>query len=65
MFSKQLLQASVQELYSCMVSTAEEGELKEVRDEKNNIIVHYSTLRNVLKYQLKKMSEHYKFVCSC
>ena len=53
---KLLLQVSVRELHNSMVSPPEEGLLKEARDEDNNIIIGYSTLRNILPPQLKNMT---------
>ena len=41
---KLLLQVSVWELHNSMVSTSEEGGLKEERDAYNNIIISISTL---------------------
>ena len=48
-----------------MVSSPEEGGLKEARDTYNNIIISDSTLRNILPPQLKNMTDQYKVMCSC
>ena len=42
---KLLLQVSVQEIHNIMVSTPEEGGLKEARNAENNIIISDSTLQ--------------------
>ena len=39
-----------------MVSPPEEGELKEVRGEDNNIIISDSTLINIISPQLKEIT---------
>ena len=56
MAPKLLLQVSAQELHNKMVSTLEEGGLKEARDEENNIIISNYTLCNILPPKLKNTS---------
>ena len=53
---KLLLQVSVREIHNSMGVPPEEGGLKEVKDEYNNIIIIDSTLRNVLPPQLKNIT---------
>ena len=48
-----------------MVILTEEEGLKDARYKENNIIIGNSMIRNMLPPQLKKMSEHYKFICGC
>ena len=65
MAPKLLLQVSAQELHNKMVSTLEEGGLKEARDEENNIIIRNHTLCNILPTKLKNMYSRYKDMCDC
>ena len=53
---KLLLHVSVRKHHNSMVSHPEEGGLKKVRDEDNNIIISDSPLRNILPHQLKNMT---------
>ena len=62
---KLLLQVSVQELHNSMVSSPEEGGIKEERYADNNIIIGDSTIRSILPPHLKKMSARYKVMCGC
>ena len=48
-----------------MVIPTEEGRLKEARYIEDNIIISYSTLRNMLPPQLKKMAARYKVMYGC
>ena len=48
-----------------MVSTQEEGGIKEAIDEDNNIIISDSTLRSIIPPQLKNMYAQYKLICGC
>ena len=48
-----------------MLSTSEEGGLKEARYAENNIIISYSTLCSILPPQLKKMYARYRVMCDC
>ena len=48
-----------------MVSPPEEGGLKEAMDTNNNIIISYSTLRNIIPPQIKIMTLLYKVMCGC
>ena len=48
-----------------MVSRPEEGRIKEARDEDNNIIIFYSTLRNILPPQLNNTTFRYEVMCGC
>ena len=48
-----------------MVSSPEEGLLKEERNGESHIIISDSTLRNILPPQLKSITAQYKFVCGC
>ena len=50
-----LLQVLVIELNNIMVSSPEEGGIREAIDSDNNIIISYSMLCNVMSPQLKKM----------
>ena len=45
---KLLLQVSVRELHETLVSATRYGGLKEARDQDDNIIICYSTLRSLL-----------------
>ena len=63
--SKLLLQVYFRELHNIMVSTPEEGGLKEAGDEDNNIIISDYTLRSILPPQLNKMYVWYNTVCGC
>ena len=65
MAPKLLLQVSAQELHNKMVSTLEEGGLKEARDEENNIIIRNHTPCNILPTKLKNMYSRYKDMCDC
>ena len=49
-----LLQVYLRELHNIMLSLPEEGGLKESKDADNNIIIIDSTLRKIIKPQLKK-----------
>ena len=51
---KLLLQVSVRELHKNLVSNTYNGELKESRDEDDNIIISGSKLRSLLPPQLEK-----------
>ena len=55
-----LLRVSVLEIIHSMFIFPEEGVIKEARDSDNNIIISYSTLRNILspnqKYNLSIQS---------
>ena len=55
----------VREIHNTLVSDPNDGGLKEVRYEENNIIISASTLRMVLPPQLKKISAQYKVMCGC
>ena len=48
-----------------MVIRPEEVGLKEARYSDNNIVISYSTLQNILPYQLKNMTSWYKIMCGC
>ena len=48
-----------------MVIPQEESVINEARDADNNIIISYSTLRNILPPQLKMMNSQYKVMCGC
>ena len=48
---KLLLQVSVRELHETLVSATIYGGLKEARDQDDNIIICYSTLRSLLPHQ--------------
>ena len=50
---KLLLKVYLRELHNRLVSTPEEGGLKEERNADNNIIISDSTLHNILPPQLK------------
>ena len=60
-----LLQVYVRELHNKLVSDPNYGGLKDARDEYDNIIISYSTLRSMLPPQLKQISAHYKVMCRC
>ena len=62
---KKIPQVYVRELYNSMVSTVEEGGLKEASNVDNNIIISDSTLQSILPPQLKNMSDRYEVMCSC
>ena len=51
-----LLQVSFRNLHYSMISPIEEGQLKETREKYGNITIIYTTLRNTLLPQFKKMS---------
>ena len=53
---KLLLQVSVRELHSSLVSYPNNGGLKDARDKENNIIISDSTFCLMLPPQLKQMS---------
>ena len=55
----------VQELHNSMVGPPESGEIKEIRDVDNIIIISDSTLGSIMPPQRKKMSEQYKVMCGC
>ena len=63
--SKLLLQVSAQKLHNSMVSTPEEGLLKEAIDVDNNIIISDSALCKILPPQINKMTSRYKVKCGC
>ena len=54
---KLLLQVSVRELYNILVCDPNDGGLKYLRDEEDNIIMSDSTLRSLLPSQLKQIPE--------
>ena len=58
-----LLHVSVRELHNGMVSPPEEGGIKEARDERNNIIIGDSALRNIIMPKLKNIVARYKVLC--
>ena len=60
-----LLKVSVIELHNSLVSDTNDGGLKDARDEDDNIIFSYSTLRSLLPLQLKQTSAGYKVMCGC
>ena len=62
---KLLLQVSVRELRNSILSHQEEGRMKEVRYEDNNVIISDSTLQNILLPQLKNMTSQYKVMRGC
>ena len=51
-----LLHFSVEEIHNSPVILPEEGGLKEERDAYNNIIINYSTLRQILTPQIKTIT---------
>ena len=55
----------VRELHNILVSDPNDGGLKEVRDEENNIIISSSTLRMVLPPQLIQISAQYMVMRGC
>ena len=57
---KILLQVSVRELHKNIVSNADNGGLKEARDEDDNIIISDSTLRSLFPPHLKKCRQDKK-----
>ena len=60
-----LLQVSVREFHNSLVSYPNDGGIKEVRDEENNIIISDSTSRTLFPPKLIKMSARYKVMCGC
>ena len=62
---KFLLRVSIRELNNCLVSDSNDVDLKDNRDEENNISISYSTLRSLFSTQLKQMSARYKVMCGC
>ena len=60
---KLLLQVSVRELHTSLVSDTNDGGLKDAREEYNNIIISDSTLRSLFPPQLKETSARYKVMC--
>ena len=62
--TKFLLQVSVRELHTSLVSDTNDGGLKDARYEDDNIIINNSTLRSLLLPQLKQIPARYKVVCS-
>ena len=62
---KLLFHVSFRELNNSMVSSPEEGGIKEAIDSDNNIIISDSTLRNILPPQLKNTTSWYKVMCGC
>ena len=48
-----------------MASTLEKGRTEEEQDAENNIIIIDSTVRKIIKTQLKNMSSCYKVICWC
>ena len=48
-----------------MVSTTQEGVVKEGIDTDNSIIIIDTTLRTIIPPQIKKMSACYKVMCGC
>ena len=60
---KFLLQLWVIELHNSMVSTPEEGIIKEARDIENIMVISDSTLCNISSSQLKEMTAQYKVMC--
>ena len=59
------MQLPVRESHNNMVITQEEGRLKKVIYEDNNITIIDSTLRNILPPRRKKMNSQYKVMCGC
>ena len=57
---KLLLQVSFREPHNSMVSTPEEGGIKQEIDADNNTIISDSTLRNILPPQLNNMTSQFK-----
>ena len=51
---KPLLQVSVRKIHNNIVSAAKDGELKEAKDEYDNIIISDSTLSSLFPPQFKK-----------
>ena len=62
---KLLLQVSVRKIHNSLVSDPNDGVLKYTRDEDDNIIIVYSTLRSLLPPQLKQVSSQYKVMRGC
>ena len=52
-----LLQVSIRKLYNNLFSGTDYGEIKEARDEENNIIISDSILRSLLPPQFKKIRQ--------
>ena len=48
-----------------LVSDTPDGDLKDDRDEDDNIVISDSTFHSLLPPQLKQMSARYKVMCSC
>ena len=67
LMSELLFQVYVRELHNILMITPGEFGMKEARDEKNNIIISDSTLRNILPSQQKNTTLQYKvmYVCVC
>ena len=62
---KLLLQVSVRELHTSLVTYPNDGGLKDARDEDGKIIISDSTLRSLLPPQLKQISSRYEIMCGC
>ena len=60
---KFLLQVSIIELHNNLVIDPNDGGIKDTRDEDDNIIISYSTLRPLLPPKLKQIYAHYKVMC--
>ena len=56
---------SVREMHNSLVSDPNDSVIKDARDEYDNIIISYSTLRSMLKPQLKQMLAQHKVMCGC
>ena len=54
LFPKCLLQVSVRELHNSRVGDSNDGDIRDARDEDDNIIFSDSTLRSLFLPQLKK-----------
>ena len=53
---------SVRELYNSLVGDTNDGDLKDARDEEDNIIISYYTLCSLFPPQLKQMLAQYKIL---
>ena len=56
---------SIQEIHNRMVSSPEEGGIKEKRDAENNTIISDYAICKILPPHLNKMYARYKVICGC